>query len=84
MLRPKGFFYNDYCESVDLSIANSFATAALRYGHSTVGNFCERTGAHSLPLHVADFYNPEPLYEDGGIDGFLGGMLKQPAKEIDR
>ena len=82
MLRPKGYFHNDYCETVDLSITNSFATAALRYGHSTVGNFYERTGADSLD--VADFHNPDPLYEDGGIDGLLGGMLEQPAKEIDR
>ena len=71
-------FYGGYHVSVDPSIANSFATAALRYGHSAVGNF------YKPCTPTADFHNPAPLYAENGVDAILRGLLNQPAREVDR
>ncbi|KAM7439485.1 hypothetical protein ABFA07_011151 [Porites harrisoni] len=77
VLKSRGF-YTGYDASVDPSIANSFATAALRYGHSTVGNI------YKPCIPTADFHNPAPLYAENGVDAILRGLLYQPAREVDR
>ncbi|CAH3120024.1 unnamed protein product [Porites lobata] len=78
LVLKSGGFYTGYDASVDPSIANSFATAALRYGHSTVGNI------YKPCIPTADFHNPAPLYAENGVDAILRGLLYQPAREVDR
>lgn len=60
------------------------AAAALRFGHSAVGNVYTRPGHFDMP--VDDMHNPTPLYdlEQGGVDGILNGLLEKPARKIDR
>ena len=59
-------------------------TAALRFGHNTVGNTYKRGGSECARIPVADLHNPTLLYEEYGIDGILEGILKQSARKIDR
>ncbi|XP_078361510.1 peroxidasin homolog pxn-1-like [Oculina patagonica] len=76
--------YTGYNSSADASIANSFAAAALRFGHSTIGKAYIRPGHLDVP--VKDFHDPTPLYnlQEGGVDGILKGLLQQSARKIDR
>ena len=76
--------YTGYNSSADPTIANSFAAAALRFGHSTVGNMYTRPGHFDVP--ISDYHNPTPLYDlqSGGVDGILRGLLEQSARKIDR
>ncbi|XP_029185406.2 peroxidasin-like isoform X1 [Acropora millepora] len=67
LLEQQGFF-RGYSRNVSPAIINSFATAALRFGHSLVrGDF--RLVVVGVPprrqprLDVSDFFNPSPLYQ---------------------
>ena len=80
--------YEGYDDSVDPSIANSFSTAAYRFGHSMVNeNLLRLTEAGDVHPsgHIAlrdGFFNPQ-LIIDEGIEPILRGMAFQTAQEID-
>ncbi|XP_037781147.1 chorion peroxidase-like [Penaeus monodon] len=57
---PAGYS-NSYNPSIDASIANAFATAAYRFGHTLVDDVLRGAGT-SIPL-VGNFFNPRPLFQ---------------------
>lgn len=79
--------YPGYRAHVNPGIANEFATAAFRFGHSTVGNDVEFLGNDGLPVDdeilLADaFYNPAVVAEHG-IDPILKYLASDDASEVD-
>ncbi|ELT94281.1 hypothetical protein CAPTEDRAFT_182272 [Capitella teleta] len=73
-------YYNDYDEEVDPSMANHFATATFRYGHSTVANEMETL---STSWDRLNFYKLRDVCECG-IDGFMRGIVDQRSERCDR
>lgn len=80
--------YNGYDEAMAPMIANEFATAAYRMGHTMLSPNLRRIEATDqtaidgdLPLRDA-FFNPTNII-DHGIDGILRGLASQKAQEID-
>lgn len=78
--------YKGYDPSVNPSIANEFATAALRFGHTLINPILHRLNETfepiaqgHLPLHRA-FFSPWRLVLEGGVDPLLRGMFSVPAK----
>ncbi|XP_044759009.1 uncharacterized protein LOC123316826 [Coccinella septempunctata] len=86
-LNRKGF-YNGYDERVNPSIANSFGTAAFRFGHSLVQNSYVRFDGQHRPLfnNVSlhqEQENPENIWSLGSIDRLLLGFVNQPSQRRD-
>lgn len=80
--------YKGYRPDVDATVSNEFATAAYRFGHSTVSSVVLRLGPDfkeapegHLTLREA-FFNPKNI-TDHGIDSILRGMAGQPCEELD-
>lgn len=80
--------YRGHQPGVDATVSNEFATAAYRFGHSTVSARVLRLGPDwreaaegHLSLREA-FFNPA-LVADHGIDSLLRGMAGQPCEELD-
>ncbi|XP_032902286.1 eosinophil peroxidase-like [Amblyraja radiata] len=79
--------YQGYDESVNPSIANAFAAAAFRFGHTTVRgmifrlaeNYEEHPDFPSLLLHQT-FFAPWRLIKEGGVDPIVRGLLNKPSK----
>ncbi|HEX7026688.1 MAG TPA: peroxidase family protein, partial [Gammaproteobacteria bacterium] len=81
--------YRGYNPAVDPQIANSFATAAFRLGHSMLNPFLLRLDENGneiehghLTLQEA-FFTPETLIDEGGIEPLLRGLAAQKAETID-
>ena len=77
--------YIGYDPEVDPTIGNEFSTAAYRFGHTMLSpsllhlDFSGRQQWFSLQ---EAFFNPS-LVTDQGISGFLRGLARQQAQEID-
>ncbi len=81
--------YDGYKPDIDPSIANIFATAAFRVGHtmlSTTLHRMDESGAESefgsLSLRDA-FFAPHRLTDEGGVDPLLRGLAANMSQEID-
>ena len=80
-LLPQGF-YTGYNESVNPTIANSFASAAFRFGHSLVKSSIERCNKEfrKVPFHIdlhKEMNNPSNLHNFGSVDRVLLGLVNQ-------
>lgn len=81
--------YTGFRPAVNPTIANEFATAAYRFGHTMLSPQLLRLDASgkeiaegNLPLASA-FFNVAALTDEGGIDPVLRGLAAQPAQEVD-
>ncbi|XP_017485563.1 PREDICTED: peroxidasin, partial [Rhagoletis zephyria] len=78
--------YRGYDPYINPSIANIFATAALRFGHTIINPVLHRLNSTFKPipqghlsLHKA-FFAPWRIAYEGGVDPLLRGMFSVPAK----
>ncbi|XP_022248992.1 chorion peroxidase-like isoform X2 [Limulus polyphemus] len=86
LLKPYGFS-KSYDPEINPAIANSFAAAAYRYGHTLlqgmlnlvdkVNNVVDRFRLSS------SFFNPLRLYTPGNFDKLLRGLVRQPSQQFD-
>ena len=81
--------YNGYQPDVDPQIANIFATAAFRFGHSMLSSTIHRVGEGGeesqyghLSLKDA-FFRPDRLVNEGGVDDTLRGLGVGTSQTID-
>ncbi|KAF2896233.1 hypothetical protein ILUMI_09939 [Ignelater luminosus] len=81
-------YYKGYNPKVNPTPANSFGTAAFRFGHSLVQNsFVRRDSAHriirnNVTLHEEQS-NVENLWSFGSMDRLLLGLCDQPTQRRD-
>ncbi|MEO1130822.1 MAG: peroxidase family protein, partial [Planctomycetota bacterium] len=80
--------YTGYKADVNPSIANVFATAGYRVGHTMLSSTLRRldhnmqeAGEQDIPLLQA-FFNPSEITSHG-IESVLRGLAAQPAQDID-
>ncbi|ENN76518.1 hypothetical protein YQE_06969, partial [Dendroctonus ponderosae] len=86
-LLKKGF-YNSYNPRINPAVANSFSTAAFRFGHSLVQNSFIRSDSHHIPLfnNVSlheESANMENIWSPGSLDRLLLGFANQPSQKRD-
>ncbi|XP_075162195.1 peroxidasin [Haematobia irritans] len=78
--------YKGYNSSMNPTIANEFATVALRFGHTIINPILARLNSSFEPipqghlqLHKA-FFAPWRLVYEGGVDPLMRGMFATAAK----
>ena len=81
--------YRGYRPDIDPGIANVFATASYRFGHSMVSETLMRLnddGSEFATGHLAvrdAFFSPHQMMGAEGLESLLRGLAAQPAQEID-
>ncbi|MFM9994678.1 MAG: peroxidase family protein [Phycisphaerales bacterium] len=81
--------YGGYNDRVNATQSNEFAHAAFRFGHSQINQLIARLeeNGFSIPqgaVRMRDqFFTPEKLFDDGGIDPIFRGMAFQPIQKVD-
>ena len=81
--------YRGYQPDLDARIANSFSTAAFRFGHSALSPVLLRydAGLEEIPegsLALRDaFFSPDRTREEGGIEPLLRGLAGQLHQRVD-
>jgi peroxidase len=79
--------YDGYVEGLDVQISNEFATAAYRFGHTSIPEefaFLNEDGTESRePANLFDIFNDATTLEELGIDDTLRGLLEDRSQKID-
>ena len=81
--------YDGYDSNVDPSIANIFATAAFRLGHSQLSSELERVEEDGSVIAEGNvllrdaFFNPAEFVNSGGPDSILRGVAEHTSQTID-
>lgn len=81
--------YAGYNDRVNATQSNEFAHAAFRFGHSQINQLIARLDENgsSIPegaVRMRDqFFTPERLVDEGGLDPILRGMAFQPLQKVD-
>ncbi|XP_046610472.1 uncharacterized protein LOC124300423 isoform X1 [Neodiprion virginianus] len=86
-IKRKGY-YEGYDSTVNPNIANAFAAAAYRFGHSLVQRSFVRYDTNHRPIfnNVTihdEFNNPVNLHTVGALDRLLLGLINQPSQKRD-
>ncbi|XP_029672350.1 uncharacterized protein LOC115240990 [Formica exsecta] len=81
-------YYEGYDPTINPTIANSFSTAAYRFGHSLVQQSFIRFDSNHRPIfnNVSihdEFSNPANLETAGSVDRLLLGLVNQPCQRRD-
>jgi len=81
--------YSGYEPDANVGVANVFANAAYRFGHSALSPVLQRIDADGdeisaghLPLRDA-FFAPSRITDEGGIDPILRGLAAQRCQRVD-
>ncbi len=81
--------YSGYDDAVDPTIANEFATALFRVGHTMLSPTLQRLNddgsviaAGNVSLQDA-FFQPHRILNEGGVDPLLKGLASQLMQEVD-
>ena len=74
-----------YSSTLDPSIMNEFATAAMRFGHSTVSGLFKPVGHQNWPLkfHYFDFKKFVLGQQGRAFENELVGLARQPCQRAD-
>jgi len=81
--------YAGYDTAINAGIANEFAHAAYRMGHTMVNPMLPRFGDDGQPFAdghldlLTSFFNPAPVAEEGGLDAIVRGLTRTASQEID-
>jgi peroxidase len=80
-LLPKGY-YSYYNDTVNPTIANAFASAAFRFGHSLVKNSLSRCNKEfrEVPFFIKlhkELNNPSVLHNFGSVDRIILGLASK-------
>jgi len=81
--------YQGYDQTVNPAVANTFAAAAFRMGHTLLNGNIRRlhpdgTPFSGVPLDLKDaYFNPASLPAAGGVEPFFKGMAEQTQQSFD-
>ncbi|XP_063854185.1 chorion peroxidase-like [Scylla paramamosain] len=88
-LSPKtdGQYTRDYDPHLSASIANEFAAAAYRFGHSQIQGLVQQIDGARKNVNFAQLssttFNPFSLYVDGTMASYVRGETSQKAAAVD-
>lgn len=83
-------YYSGYSANINPSLSNEFATAAFRFGHTSVrntfGRFSRNNQQSSRSLVLQDIiFNPVEIYNfaEDGIESIIRGLINEPESKFD-
>ncbi|XP_046386027.1 uncharacterized protein LOC124155895 isoform X2 [Ischnura elegans] len=82
-------YFTGYDPDCDPTIANEFAAAAFRFGHSLLKPQLERADVKYVKREPAvrlrdTFFNPDILYNAGVVDDLIRGLAATPMETLDQ
>lgn len=82
--------YTGYDPNVDATVANEFASALFRVGHTMLSPMLRRVDNDGNTIPAGDialrdaFFAPQRILDEGGIDPLLKGLASQRMQELDQ